>query len=109
MDIKKMRESVAKELKRVWGKKINRQPYLKFIRLYFDVNDMSHALTTITDVEVKKTDKKTIITIETHRPGIIIGKMGRTIDGLSKYLKVHINEDIQINLKESKLWFRDTK
>jgi len=61
--------------------------------------------TTITKIEVSETKKGLEILIETHRPGVLIGKAGSFIDGLKVWIKKDLErEDISINLKECKLW-----
>lgn len=61
--------------------------------------------TTITKIETFETKKGLEILIETHRPGILIGKAGSFIDGLKKWIQDDIKrEDIFINLKECKMW-----
>ena len=107
MNIKKWRKAVRKKFEKIF-KPVNREPYLRAIRLYF--NDYTYnVLHTITDVEVSKTKKETTITITTHRPGLVIGRMGKTIDGLQKYISKQTGENIEILLIESRLWFRGTK
>lgn len=58
----------------------------------------------ITDLKFKF-DKNNFLTVEIVllRPGILIGKGGRTINTLSNYLSKH---DMKITITESKLWNR---
>ena len=53
----------------------------------------------ITDIKLKK--DVLIITLE--RPGLLIGKKGKTFDELYKYL--FINDKHKLKIVESKLWF----
>jgi len=72
-----------------------------------DVMDFEGIPIPIIDTE----NKKLIITITTKRPGIIIGKAGKDIDALAKYLgKTLTDKDkIQINIIENKsVWFVNT-
>lgn len=59
----------------------------------------------ITKVECFENSKGLIIQIETHRPGLLIGKGGEFIDGIEKWIKIQLDRtDIKIDLRESKLW-----
>ena len=61
--------------------------------------------TLITKVETFETKKGLEILIEAHRPGLLIGKAGVFIDGLTGRLKEDFKRtDIKINLQECKLW-----
>ena len=63
--------------------------------------------TSITKVETFETKKGLEILIETHRPGLLIGKAGVFINGLTERLKEDLKRtDIKINLQECKLWMR---
>ena len=59
----------------------------------------------ITDFDFKFKNNELIWKIILNRPGILIGKGGRTIDGLKEYLNSsNENWNIKIDLEESKLW-----
>ena len=71
---------------------------------YFHSTDWPYQQT-ITKVETFETKKGLLIKIETHRPGLLIGTVGKFIDGLEKYLSIALNRtDITIYLKECMLW-----
>lgn len=55
----------------------------------------------ITDLQFQFKDDFLTITIVLGRPGILIGKGGKTIDGLNEWLK---SDNMKITVKESKLW-----
>ncbi len=57
----------------------------------------------ITDFSVDYTEEETIVKITLVRPGLLIGKGGKTIDGLTKYLNKY-QPNTKIHLIESKLW-----
>lgn len=63
----------------------------------------------ITDIQFSEYPHKVEMLITLERPGILIGKGGRTIDAIKEYLndlhsKKFDNKPIEINIKESKLW-----
>lgn len=88
-----------------FNSKIDNVEVRRILRYYFHECDWPYQ-TTITKVETFKTSKGLLIEIETHRPGLLIGKGGEFIDGLEKYLKKALHRtDITINLIESKLWY----
>jgi ribosomal protein S3 len=73
---------------------------------YFNYHEWNYP-TTITKIETFETKKGLEILIETHRPGLLIGKVGHFIDGMFERLKEDLKRnDIKIILKECKLWMR---
>jgi hypothetical protein len=69
---------------------------------------MSHTRTPIskyqiTDLKFKFYKSKIIIIVTTERPGLLIGKGGRTIDGLTQWLSER-TMPVEIQIKESKIW-----
>lgn len=78
--------------------------YRKYMYQYFRYKDWAYE-TSITQVKVFKHKNNTIIQIETHRPGVLIGKAGVFIDGLRNYLQEKCNDQtIKISLIECNLW-----
>lgn len=58
-----------------------------------------------TNIQAKKRSKKVLVYITLSRPGLIIGKRGKTINYIQDYLKENNNGvDVTINLKETKRW-----
>lgn len=84
-------------------REIDSKIYRKHIYLYFRLNEWGYE-TSITYVMTFKHGDEIIIEIETHHPGLLIGKAGRFIDGLTEYLKEETKQNIKIDLKECKLW-----
>jgi ribosomal protein S3 len=71
---------------------------------YFYYHEWNYS-TQITKIEVFETKKGLEILIETHNPGLLVGKAGHFIDGMAERLKEDLKRnDIKINLKECKLW-----
>lgn len=62
----------------------------------------------VTNLDFDFPKNKMIITITLERPGILIGKGGRTIDSLKEYLNNIFKDkfdEVKIDIKESKLWW----
>lgn len=57
----------------------------------------------ITNLEFDFKPKKLILTVTLGRPGLLIGKGGRTIDALAEWLSDE-NQKVEIRIKESTLW-----
>lgn len=47
---------------------------------------------------------KLVVTITTHRPGMIIGKGGKRLNALQTWLEFDLVTDVKVQLEESKLW-----
>ena len=56
----------------------------------------------ISKVLINRTSEKASVTINTARPGLIIGKGGVEVDGLKKNLKKLVGYDVQVNVSEIK-------
>ena len=56
----------------------------------------------VSKIYIERTLKLVTVTINTARPGLIIGKMGQEVDKLKEELKKITNKDIQINISEIK-------
>ncbi len=56
----------------------------------------------ISKIYIERTLKLVTVTINTARPGLIIGKAGQEVDKLKEELKKLTNKDIQINISEVK-------
>ncbi len=56
----------------------------------------------IAKIYIERTLKLVTVTINTARPGLIIGKMGAEVDKLKEELKKITNKDVQINISEVK-------
>lgn len=84
---------------------VESKKYRRTIYRYFNWKDWGYA-TSITQLKTFKEKDKVIIMIETHRPGLLIGKGGAFIDGLKQYLISELDENIEIDLKECKMWHR---
>ena len=69
------------------------------IRNYIN-NKMNNA--SISNIPIERTPKKVNITINTARPGIVIGKGGSEVESLKKELKKLMGYDVQINVYEIK-------
>ena len=56
----------------------------------------------ISGVEIKRTPKRITLTIQTARPGIVIGKKGAEVDKLKEELQRLTSKDVQLNVHEIK-------
>lgn len=88
-------------LNAVWNKQIEK----------FECTDHDSDATTlysITDIKSEYNKKdKLIITITSHRPGMIIGRAGKRIDDLKLWLKsdLEIGDNFELRLEECKIWY----
>src|SRR5574344_633133 len=69
------------------------------IRKYLNVR---LAKASISKIYIERTLKLVTVTINTSRPGLIIGKQGAEVDKLKEELKKLTNKDVQINISEVK-------
>lgn len=88
-----------------WIYEIESKKYRRSMSTYFYHTQHAYE-TNITSVRSFKKKDKTILRIETHRPGLLIGKAGVFIDGLRQHLIDDLKEDIEIDLQECKLWHK---
>ncbi|TAF64548.1 MAG: 30S ribosomal protein S3 [Cytophagales bacterium] len=56
----------------------------------------------ISKIIIERTLKRIILTIQTARPGVVIGKGGNEVDNIREELKKLTNKDVQINIFEIK-------
>lgn len=56
----------------------------------------------ISEIEVKRTPKRITLTINTARPGIVIGKKGTEVDKLKEELQRLTSQEVQVNVHEIK-------
>jgi len=104
-----MKNKIKTAFKLFWetlvNKEIDSKLFRKSIANYFYNEDSSGIISHFTDLKVTETKDKFIVHITTHRPGILIGKGGRTIDSLIEWLNGEgFIKPIEIDLKESKMW-----
>ena len=56
----------------------------------------------VSNIIIERTVKKVRVTIQTARPGVVIGKKGADIEKLKQKLQKVLNKDVAINIKEEK-------
>lgn len=83
--------------------KIDSKQVRRILKLFFEDNSTG-VLYTITNINVFKGHEHIIVEITTHRPGLIIGKGGRTIDALTEKLTKELEMPVKIELTEDKMW-----
>ena len=59
-------------------------------------------MASLSAVQISRTPKKVIITINTARPGIVIGRGGQEVESLKNELKKLIGYSVQVNISEVK-------
>lgn len=89
-----------KELHSITPKKVRR-----LMNQFFENEGIVRQSLEITDVAVKNKRSYVKVTITLGRPGLLIGKMGSTIDALTLYLEKVLEKKFEINIIESKLWW----
>ena len=70
------------------------------IRSYIYVRLLKGA---ISKIIIERTLKRIVLTINTARPGIVIGKNGSEVDKIKEELKQITNKEIQVNIFEIKI------
>jgi len=75
------------------GKRI-KLSFLTYFDGTYEIDSVENTSDTYTMGVCKLEYEKNILTVHLRRPGLLIGKKGSTIDGLSEYLKckIHIVE-----------------
>lgn len=93
-------------LARVFGLKheIDNKKYRRAIYNYLTFNDAKELCISTTYIKAFKHKENIIVEIETHRPGLLIGKGGSFINELKIFIEEKTNQKISIELRESKLW-----
>lgn len=87
-----------------YSKQLDNIKYRKLMLQFFNIREWSYknSITRIESTQLK--DKSIVLEVETHMPGMLIGKGGRFIDDLTVFLREETGEDIQLRLVECKLW-----
>lgn len=93
-----------------WNKTKSDEPldtkkYRREMYSFFKSKGWSHC-TTITKVSVFKEGSSIMVEVETHRPGILIGKAGKFVTALAAHLRKSLEEDITVNVTECRLWYK---
>ncbi len=108
-----MNKPVNIKLSSTLGKLVRRTIYTFFCEKeeYYHDDGIPSILNTITKITIDKTNLHYVISIETYRPGLIIGKRGTVLDNLIKLLDSKVFTTLkdagitfEINLSECKLW-----
>jgi ribosomal protein S3 len=87
--------------------KLNRK-VANIIKEYFecDLGDRSVSVSVLGLTRVSVKEKRTIvhITIELYRPGLFIGKAGKTFDEIQNKISNHFDKKVKIHIIESNLF-----
>jgi len=68
---------------------------------YIGIDTILIKMFEITDFIFEFENKTLVATVVLCRPGLLIGKGGKTIDGLNTYM---LKDNMVVRIKESKLW-----
>lgn len=104
--LKKLKETISFWITEKFGTRyeVSTKPARNVMRRFFQKHEWPHAFT-ITNIQVFYKGKNTLeVQVETHRPGLLIGKGGHFINKLTKVLQEELGYDVNVNLKECKLW-----
>jgi small subunit ribosomal protein S3 len=96
------RVGIIKDWNGNWFSKGNMADYVyedHIVRSYLDKR-LEHG--GISSIRIDRTAKKVIVTIQTSRPGIVIGRRGEEVERLKVELQTLTSKEIQINIKEVK-------
>lgn len=86
---------------------IDSKMFRRYISLYFYEDYNYEVITHFTDVRVLEEKFKFVVEITTHRPGILIGRQGSTVDGLKEWLnRGEFTKPVEVSIKESKMWLK---
>lgn len=83
--------------------KVDSKQVRRIMNRFFHYNDWKYQYT-ITKVSVYETKNTLFVNIESHRPGLLIGKGGRTIDSLREWLEEEFKKEVKIRIEECQLW-----
>jgi len=67
-------------------------------------DDQYDLIFTISSIKAFKCGDKIIVEITTSRPGLLIGERGKNIDALCDFLKERLKQDVELKLKENKVF-----
>lgn len=86
--------------------KINSSKVRRNILLYATYTNPTNKyfIDSMTNIKVYKKRRMYLIYLESHYPGIVIGKEGKYIFGLEKFLKQELKSNIEIIILQSYLW-----
>lgn len=73
----------------------------------YDTNSYSYSIQSlgVTKIIAKETKKEVKITVRLCRPGLLIGKGGRTIDMVTTRLTEYFGKPVTIHIEEDQLWY----
>lgn len=109
--MKKFIFKVSKAISLFWeifsNKEIDSRIFRRQISYYFYEDFNYDIISNITEVKVFEEKSKFILKITTHRPGILIGRGGSTIDALKNWLNNgEFSKPVEIDIQESKMWHK---
>jgi ribosomal protein S3 len=97
---------LIKKLRSLFYKKdVNIVHVKRRLQQYFINQNIPASAFEIHYIEVKTKKSEIIVTITLGRPGLFIGKQGRTLDEIRKYLSDTLEKPVKIQLMEYDVWY----
>ena len=97
-----LRLGINKEWDSVWFDEKNFSDRIKEDLVIRNYIISKYASASISKIQIKRTSERASVTINTARPGLIIGKGGTEVDLLKKSLNKLIGYNVQVNVSEIK-------
>lgn len=77
------------------------------LRFYFEDNDINYwswGITNIKTITPNSFKEDVVVEISLHRPGLLIGRAGSTIDAINKRLTEFLKRPVKIKINEVNIW-----
>jgi len=84
---------------------VNYKRVIFFFRSYFNDNDLNEGIWQLHHIDVK-TKNDITITITLGRPGLLIGKSGKTIDEITNELSNWLEKPVKIKINEYNVLYK---
>ena len=111
-------KSLIKALKQAWHKTrvmysffyknvkedVNERQTKYWFRQYFEDNDLHPGIWQLHHIGVVTSKSDIVVTITLGKPGLLIGKSGRTIDEITKCLSDWLEKPVKIKINEYSVW-----
>jgi ribosomal protein S3 len=91
-------------LRRKKSKEIKLNNLIKRVIYNFYLNNNQKVLSTITNISFEDSKDNLKLVIETHRPGLIIGKQAKFVLSLVNSLKDVFEKKINVDVKQTNFW-----
>lgn len=85
-------------------KDVNERRIKYWFQQYFEDNDLHSGIWQLHHIGVATSKTDIVVTITLGRPGLLIGKGGRTIDEITKRLSDWLEKPVKIKINEYSVW-----